>query len=219
VARHERYARQGSVQGGNVQLTDEMLGLDNVIYVFDETLTIVEVNDAYWRFAEENGAGPEFRTKFGEGCNLLSVIPARLQPFYTKLYDRALAGGIVEHDYACHSPSRYRLFRLRLLPLDDGRVAAENSLRVDTAFPNPLGVDEAAIAARYTADNGLITECMHCRRVKARTMRERWDRVPSLIGKRDNRISHGLCMVCYGVYYPDDVASSATAVATGCLTR
>jgi hypothetical protein len=186
-----------------VELTEDILRLDTVIYVFDETLTIVEVNEAFVRFAEENQGGADFRAKYGEGCNLLDMIPPRLRPFYSSLYLRAFNGEVVVHDYECHTPSSYRLFRLRLIPLADGRVAAENSLRVETALADPLGLDEAAIVQGYVAPSGLIIQCMHCRRIKTTTPPERWDLIPSLIKKPDERISHGLCPVCLPLYYPD----------------
>ncbi len=186
-----------------MKLTADILSSDNVIYVFDETFTIVEVNDAFVRYAKENDGGPEFRGSFGEGCRLLEVMPERLRPFYRTIYQRALSGEIVEHDYACHTPPHYRLYRLRLLPLDGGLVAAENSLRVERELPDLLGLDAKAIASRYVSPSGMIIQCMHCRRTKANAERDRWDLIPSLIRSRDDRISHGLCLVCLGLYYPD----------------
>jgi len=186
-----------------MQLSDDTLNVDNVIYVFDDRLTLVEVNDAYRKFAEANLADPQFLAKFGAGCKLLDVIPAPLQPFYTDLYRRALSGEVIEHDYQCHSPERYRMFRLRLIPLDDGRVIAENSLRVDAALPGALEVDEAAISGAYVGASGLITQCMCCRKIKAATGAGRWDWIPMLIASRDRRVSHGLCPVCLELYYPE----------------
>ena len=186
-----------------MQLSDDILNVDNVIYVFDDRLTLVEINDAYRKFAEANLAGPQFLAKFGAGCELLDVIPAPLQPFYTDLYQRALGGEVIEHDYQCHSPERYRIFRLRLIPLEDGRVIAENSLRVDIALPGALDLDEVAISAAYVGPSGLINQCMHCRKVKAATGADRWDWIPMMIASRDRRVSHGLCRVCLELYYPD----------------
>jgi hypothetical protein len=186
-----------------MQLSEDILNVDNVIYVFDNRLTMVEINDAYRKFAEANLVGSQFLPKFGAGCDLLEVIPAPLQLFYTDLYRRALSGEVIEHDYQCHSPERYRMFRLRLIPLDDGRVIAENSLRVDTALPGALDLDEAAISTAYVGASGLITQCMCCRKVKAASGADRWDWIPLLIASRDRRVSHGLCRVCLELYYPE----------------
>ncbi len=203
VATLEKLVRRLLASGGKVELMDEILDSDNIVYVLDESLTIVQTNDAYRRFADENSAGPEFHDKFGEGSQVLSVIPEQLRPFYESLYRKAFSGEVVEHDYDCHSPSSFRRFRLRLLPLEDGRVAVENSLRVERVWTDTEELDDETIAERYVASTGLIVQCMHCRRVKATGPTERWDMIPSMIDSRDRRVSHGLCAACLRVYYPD----------------
>lgn len=48
---------------------------------------------------------------------------------------------------------------------------------------------------------GLVTQCMHCRRVRAPVEPERWDFVPAFVAQAPEPVSHGMCGPCFEVYY------------------
>ncbi len=186
-----------------MRLTLEIDRSANPAYVFDASYRITHVNRGYARFARDNDAPPGFLERWGAGASLFDAVPDSLDKFYQALFDRALGGQPAEHDFECHSPARYRLFRMQLFPLADlAGVLVENSLVVDRALdPVRHAVDQSALTA-YRSSAGLIRQCAHCRRAEDPATGE-WHWVAELIAQPAREVSHGLCAVCLERYYPE----------------
>jgi len=135
-------------------------GLTAHICVLDERGTILSVNRAWRAFAEENdGRAPEVN----EGANYLAVCANfsahetdEVEPFANGLR-RVLAGqnDIFEMEYACHSATEQRWFRVRVsrLPYDGPVhvvVAHENITKAKLA-------EQEVVAERNYAENLIRT--------------------------------------------------------------
>lgn len=93
------------------------------VAVIDARGTILEVNDSWRRFGRDNGASPELSD--GVGSNYLDVCRAaagagarQAQECLTGLLS-ILDGrvGIFDLEYPCHSPTEWRWFLMRAVPL------------------------------------------------------------------------------------------------------
>jgi hypothetical protein len=175
---------------------------DNVVYTVDRALRIVAFNAGYRRNLLSPDAS-DFIRQWGVGSSVLDAISPDLRAFYHELFARALAGEPVEHRYQCPQPTRYREFRMRLLPDPRReRVMVEHALLLEHELPDGGPVDEATIRARYQRD-GVIAQCCHCRKVRRRDGVDAWDWVGSLIARSWPGTSHGLCPPCFEYYYPE----------------
>jgi len=142
------------------------------VVVLDSAGRIVAVNDAWRRFAEQNGASPALRDGVGidyvaafrglecedaEGANALADALTEL-----------LAGGLPElaGEYPCHSPDCLRWFALRAAPLKGSAGGAvvvhlditERKLAEQVAR---RAREHAAQAARLNAVGVLATSLLH----------------------------------------------------------
>ena len=172
--------------------------LDNPSYLLSSDLRIVRVNEAWTRLAERNGGGA-LLTRWGRGAAVLDAISGPLRTFYRDLFERALVGEPVHHDYDCSSDGSPRVFRMMVLPLPPGFLAVTHSLRVE-----PGDVRADAPSGRYVRD-GIVNMCSCCRRVRrvsddARDP-DRWDWLTAFIDAPPANVSHGLCAPCARYYY------------------
>ena len=167
-----------------------------------EDLSIAYLNRAWDRFAAENG-GHDVGRRFGLGTSLLDGISGPLAGFYREALTRAIeAGEPWEHAYECSSPLVERHCALRALPLRSGEdrgLLVTHALLVER--PHDRTPQEAG--ERYRSAGGLVTQCSHCRRVRRASGPGvgQWDWVPEYLARRPERITHGLCYLCYGFYY------------------
>jgi hypothetical protein len=114
-----------------------------------------------------------------------------------------------EHDFECSSAEDYRLFHMRAVCLGAGHVLVENSSQVEKEH----GEDRIGVSAssdRYVSKDGVVTMCMHCRRTKrVAEFPERlseigdivWDWVPAFVEDPPAVVSHGLCRMCYPLFF------------------
>ncbi len=174
-----------------------------VIYVLDRDLRIVYCNEAWDRFAAENG-GRGLSRELQLGRSVMDAIPLPLKPFFEDGYRRALSGRQSwEHCYECSSPTVYRNFRMmsRLDPEGEALVVV-NSITVE----RPHDDQERRVCCpdeRVCADNhDIVTMCCHCRRTCRSTQPRVWDWVPAYIEKPPGLVSHGICAPCMVLYYP-----------------
>jgi hypothetical protein len=49
--------------------------------------------------------------------------------------------------------------------------------------------------------HGLITMCTHCRRTRLPVSPDTWVWVPELVRRMPPEVSHGICSVCFDIYY------------------
>ena len=186
-----------------MRITREIDRSANPAYAFDRSYRISYLNHGYQRFATENGGGPAFLARWGIGASLLQATSDVLVPFYRTLFDRALGGATLEHDFECHAPDRFRRFRMRLFPLETpAAVLVENTLVLERSLePVEPGAGPDAID-RYRTSAGLIRQCAHCRRVQEPGTGE-WHWVAALIARPAPGVSHGLCPICLERFYPE----------------
>ena len=173
-----------------------------VIYLLDRDLRIVYCNEAWDRFAAENG-GRGLTRQLQLGRSIMDAVPSPLKPFFEEGYRTALSGTQPwEHCYECSSPTVYRNFRMMssLNPTGEGLVVV-NSLTVERphddrergiCFPNERV---------YVDSKNIVTMCCHCRRTRRSKQAPVWDWVPAYIEKPPGLVSHGICTPCMGLYY------------------
>jgi hypothetical protein len=166
--------------------------------------SIAYVNPAWYRFARENGGDPEVSKRWCEGAALLEAIDRPLRAFYEEHLRRVLDEGEAwEHDYECSSPQLHRRFRLSAEHLEagEGLLLVHSCLAArphDEATHRVL----APHGALYTDENGLMTQCIHCRRMKRCDFEEHWDWVPAWVAHVPEDASGGLCPACVQRWYP-----------------
>jgi hypothetical protein len=175
----------------------------SVIFCLDPDLRITYCNPAWDRFALQNG-GRELCRPAVIGRCVLDFISGSDRDYFDKHYKRLLRQSEPwERDYECSSKDLYRKFRLRVLPMQTVRgLFVINSLKVEDAHQleacPPL--EEA-----YRTTNGLIVMCASCRRTRRNSpSTEIWDWVPSFVEQIPLSTTHGVCVPCRELYYPDD---------------
>jgi PAS domain S-box-containing protein len=144
--------------------------LDDHIAVLDRTGTVTAVNDAWLRFACDNGADP--LDSVGYGASYLDVC-RRAAAEGDHVAARALAGiravlsgtlGSFSLDYSCDSPAKARWYRLRVFPLrcpEGGVVVSHANItsqkRLETKFQEALR-DLKRLKNRLAAENLYLRE-------------------------------------------------------------
>lgn len=161
-------------------------------------------NRTWFDFAAANDGEPEISNDWPLGRSLLDCIPTVLRAFYLDGYGTCLASGRAwQHRYECSSPTRYRLFHQRVVPLDEGAgLLMFNSLVVERAHDPVERAPLAPAVATYTNPDGLIIQCCVCRRVKFPDDLDRWDWIPEWVRNFPLHTSHGLCPPCFRHQYP-----------------
>lgn len=171
------------------------------IYALDPNLRIRFVNDAWWRFARDNGAPFSEDDAAVLGTHVMEPIPPVLRSFYGRLFQRGLERDeVVEHEYECSSPTQRRRFRMQLLPLTAGGLLVVHSPLIEIAQHEPALPRNEAI---YRRADGLVLQCSSCRRVRRVDGQRGWEWVPDYVENPPAKVSHGLCAVCSTYYYAD----------------
>jgi hypothetical protein len=160
------------------------------------------LNAAYERFAVENG-GERILTDWELGADVLSAVSGRIHDFYADAFRGVLAHGQPwEQTYHCHSPDRYRTYRMRVLPLQGGKgLLVVHSNVADLPYPEKAS-DASVDDARYQDENGLVKQCAHCRRVRRVAPPAGWEWVASFVAHAPSNATHTLCELCADYYYP-----------------
>ena len=172
-----------------------------IIYVLDSSFRIAYCNLAWDRFALENGGDGVLR-KEQIGRSVIDATPARLRPFYLAIYRRVLQYG-EEADcvYECSSPETLRRFHMHIKRKDTGKgtfLVVMNSEILEETHPAP---DARYDIDGFQDDNGLITMCAHCRRTRLPQSTDTWVWAPELVRRMPPEVSHGICSVCFDIYY------------------
>ncbi len=159
-------------------------------------------NSAWSRFAADNDA-PELAK--WNGRPITTVFAGAVVDYYTELFRRVQESGRPEdHDYECSSPTTFRSFRLRVVPLPERALLLLHHLRVE----RPHDVEASSPADfRYRDHRGVITQCCHCRRTRRATHSATWDWVPAYLDRSLPDVSHGLCPPCFRHYHPRAASS------------
>lgn len=162
------------------------------------------LNPAWFRFAEDNGAAPDFPARWGLGRSILDCVSGEVRAFYETEFERCLGSHrLWEHEYECSSDAVYRLYHQIVYPLGQGKgLLIVNSLIAERPHDpdrRPAGTADESL---YVDDHGFFCQCAHCRRVKCVRDAERWDWVPEWVKRCPENTSHTFCPTCIGYHYP-----------------
>jgi hypothetical protein len=175
-----------------------------VIYVLDPDLRIVYCNEAWDRFAAENGGhGLERHLQLGQ-C-VMDAVPDPLRQFYDDIFRKVLASRQAwEHSYECSSATVFRNFRMAVHPAPraEGLVVV-NSLTVERPHDSQDRKIYAPDPTVYLRADGIVAMCCHCRRTSRVRRPAVWDWVPAYVEKPPEKVSHSICDVCLSLHYPD----------------
>jgi len=169
--------------------------------------TIAYVNPAWSVFAHDNGGGLAVDCQWSLGANYFGAITEALQPFFADLLANAPTTqqslAPYTHEYECSSDAEFRRFALQVFALPDRRgYMLVHSLLVASPHEAMTHLAEHPNLEHYETAEGTVKQCAHCRRIEHRTRIGRWDWVPAWIAHPPAFISHTICTLCYGFYYP-----------------
>ncbi len=187
------------------------------IYALDLEFRLAYHNEAYLRFAEDNGARRTIEKYWGLGCQWLDVLPACLAGFYRTALERCLRDQQVwEHEYECSSAENFRRFHQRVYPLRNRcGLLIVNSVLVDAPHDPLVRRSHPPDTGMYADEGGIVHQCAHCRRVECPAEANRWDWIPAWLAKAPTPVSHGLCPVCLDYYYPEVDAGTHSGADAG----
>ena len=176
----------------------ERLEVDpSAIVALDADANIVWVNEAWLRFARENG-GERGVERIGPGANYLNGIDPVLRGFYATAFENVmLTGEPFELDYECSSAETFRLFHMRALPIGHEGLIIVHSRLVERPHHRRGEPDNAAL---YRQATGMIVQCANCRRVR-RVDGSGWDWVPEYVRQTPDGATHGICSFCRAYYW------------------
>ncbi len=157
------------------------------------------LNRGWFDFARDN-EGDALPSRWGLGASIWDAIPPLLTDFYAEGFEGALGTGKPwHHRYECSSPSLLREFHMLAYPLASSRgLLIVNSLLLE--LPHPLRAGDRS-AARYVDEDGLIRQCVHCRRVR-RVKSRAWDWIPPYVREHPPNMTGGMCASCFSHHYP-----------------
>jgi hypothetical protein len=173
-----------------------------VIYVLDSSFRLAYCNLAWDRFALENG-GPGLLRGRQIGQSTIEVTPLPLRPFYTAMYGHVLEyGREADCVYECSSAETFRRFHMHVkrknVPNGGSFLVVINSLVLEEPHQSP---DIRYDTAELREKNGFVTMCTHCRRTRLPHAVDCWVWAPELVRRMPLEVSHGICSVCFDIYY------------------
>jgi len=179
--------------------------------LLDREGTILFANEAWDRFARDNGGGERVDSSVLVGTRWLDHIageaPRRL---HRLLLERALrrlgpapGGGVVQLNES-NGPSLARLVATHLEPIQTpagqvGVAVVHRTVRevpMREVYPIASG-DEA----RWRGAEGAVEQCSCCRRVRRPEEPEEWDLVPGLVAEPPRDVRFGYCALCLELHY------------------
>ena len=159
-------------------------------------LTLGYFNTGWLAFAAANGL-PAVSERWGLGCAIADAIRGPVRDYYLEQYRASLERAQPwEHRYECSSAERRREMILRTYPGREGLLVVTSAV-IDVPHER-----EASSPANTYRDpeTQLLRQCGHCRRFHHSA--SRWDWVPAWVAAPPERITHGLCELCFEHYYP-----------------
>jgi hypothetical protein len=154
------------------------------------------LNAGWLRFASANG-GAAAAIRVGD--NYFAGISGEVRPLFEHAVERCLASGApLEQDYECSSAKEFRAFHLQMLPLGTDALLLVHSLVEAHSHDRAA---EPADEAHFRNEKGLVVQCSNCRRVRS-FPEASWHWVPAWVETLPERVTHVLCPVCRGFYWP-----------------
>lgn len=185
---------------------DELERAEHTVYALWPDFRLAYHNPAWHRFARENGADPTFAERWKLGCRVMDAVPEVVRPFYRAFFQSVLNAPShvlhpVRHEYECSSATLLRRFvmTVRALP-ESGGLITVNTLVLEQPH-DPLERPPCPPRTEaYTALDGLVHQCVHCRRVRHGHELVRWDWVPDWVTHVPANVCHTLCETCSAGY-------------------
>lgn len=198
-----------------VQFADEVRLLSresNPALLLDREGVILFVNEAWDRFARDNGGGERVASAALVGTRWFDHIageaPRRL---HRLLFERAVrrlgpaaGGGVVQLNEA-NGPDTARLVATHLEPVaGPGGVLTGVAVIHRVVRELPLGEVYPVAAgdeSRWHDADGTVEQCSCCRRVRRPEDPEEWDLVPGLVAEPPEHVRFGYCALCLELHY------------------
>lgn len=178
----------------------ELERAESSVYGLWPNLELAYANPAWFRFAEENGGEPEISRDWGLGVDVSLAIELPLRGYFRAAFERCAANGVPwTHEYDCHAPTLERHFHMRVYPLglDEGFLVVHSLVS-----KRPQDETEAeGHDGAYVDDDGLILQCIHCRRIRRSDDSRQWDWVPTWVQIPPHNASGGLCPHCHAFHF------------------
>ncbi len=173
---------------------------EDSIFVVNSDLQLVGYNQAWVRFACENGL-PDIEHRYGYGFYLPDSIPEALQDHYREAWIGALREQrVYESSYECSSPDQYRKFHQTAYPIHGSKgLIITNHCVVETTS----GVEGQHFDSQHLSPHGFVVQCCNCRKVQDFSGTQKWDWIPALVDQPYPDTSHSICPHCLDHYYPD----------------
>ena len=172
----------------------------DVVYIIDAEFKIRAFNAAWIRFAQENSGG-DIQKRYSFGFPIFEVCAEPIKGYIVHAYRRALSENTpFLMKYECSSAEKMRVYQQTAYPLLESRgLMISNHLVVEKKHSE----EEAVFNAGFEDENGIITQCMNCRKIRDPQNRNVWLWVPSLLESPLENISHSICLQCCEHYWPD----------------
>ena len=174
------------------------------IYAVTADLRLAYFNTQWFRFAAENDGEPAISEDWTTGRSVLDCMSAQLAASFRWSAARCLETRTPwVHEYDCSSPTEQRRFHQIVYALDE----SAGLLIVNSPIVERADDEVVAAAARppdpdYTDGDGLLHQCMHCRRFRRPGAGDHWDWIPRWAAHSPPQTSHGLCTTCFFFHYP-----------------
>ena len=193
----QRYSEQFLLQLDGFDL-DTLENDTSCIYGLTRELTLNYMNPAWFKFANDNDGTSVIDARFGVGTPITAAFCEPLRSHYSAIYHGLLRTGQVwQHDFECSSERLYRMYHQTVYPLRNlSGLLVVNSLRIEQAHAT-----RGALADAYLEPSGLMTACVHCKRVHRKLGAQTWDSVPSWKERMPANLSHSLCPICFDYFY------------------
>jgi hypothetical protein len=181
--------------------------------LLDREGVILFANEAWDRFARENGGGERVAAAALVGTRWFDHIageePRRLHKLLFERAARRLGpaagGGVVQLNEA-NTPALARLVATHLEPVIGpgdqltGVAVIHRTVRelpLEEVYPLASGEE-----SRWRGEDGLVEQCSCCRRVRRPESPEEWDLVPGLVAEPPQQARFGYCALCMELHYP-----------------
>jgi hypothetical protein len=183
--------------------TDELENAPSSVYATWRDFSLAYLNPSWFRFAQENGGEPAISKEWGLGASVLEAIDPALRSFYEDgMLESLRSSKPWAHRYQCSSAQRYREFSMQVYPLQDRcGFLVVNALVVEKPHDAGEHIAFRPIEALYTDADGLIVQCVHCRKIRRANETRRWDWVPAWVERAPENASGGLCRPCYDFFF------------------